>query len=131
MNQKKQEREKLKHYLQHNYNIDDETLNLFLTFYKKDITDKHTLYKKNTYKLPRLDMDFTDYNLPYEDEVSYIDDDVKLFDNLPDLEFEKEMIEDFNTFKTICIQDKMLDLYSNIKIDDFYRLFAPNYNPVF
>jgi hypothetical protein len=129
MNKQKQQRENLIKYLS-SYDIDDESLNLFLTFYKKDIKEKHTLYQSPTYKLPCIETDIYAYDLPYDDENYSYDDDVQPT-NIPDLDFEYEMRQDFESFKSICLDDNMLDLYYNIQIDDFYRLFAPNYNPVF
>lgn len=110
------------------YDIDDNSIKLFLTFYKKDIKEKHILYQSPEHKLPNIEIDIPD--LPYEDENYNYEDDIQTI-NFPDLEFENEMRTDFETFKSICLEDKMLDLYYNIQLDDFYRLFAPNYNPVF
>lgn len=130
MNKKRQEIETLKTYLLQHYDIDNDTFNLFLTFYKKDIKEKHILYKSNKYKLPCFDIESCTNDLPYDEEETNYDDD-ELIINLPDIDFEYEINQDFNTFKSLCLQDNMLDLYYNIKIDDFYRLFASNYNPVF
>jgi len=110
------------------YDVDDKSINLFLTFYKKDIKEKHFLYQSTDYKLPNVEIDIHD--LPYDEENYTYDDDIQTI-NFPDLEFENEMRKDFETFKSLCFEDNMLNLYYNIQLDDFYRLFAPNYNPVF
>jgi hypothetical protein len=129
MNKQRKQKEQLVTYLSL-YNIDIETINTFLTFYKKNIKEKHTLYESPIYKLPCIETDT--YDLPYDEEnYTYYDDDDQTINNLPDLDFENEMRQDFETFKSICLEDNMLDLYNNIQLDDFYRLFAPNYNPVF
>jgi hypothetical protein len=127
MNKQKEQRKQLVYYLS-SYDVDDESIKLFLTFYKKDIKEKHALYQSPLYKLPYIEIDIPD--LPYDDENYTYDDDIQNI-NLPNLELEDEMRNDFETFKSICLEDNMLDLYYNIQIDDFYRLFAPNYNPVF
>lgn len=127
MNKQTEQMKRIIQYLS-SYGVDDDSINLFLTFYKKDIKEKHVLYKSTEYKLPSIEIDITD--LPYDDENYTYDDEIQTI-NFPDLEFENEMRTDFEKFKSLCFEDNMLDLYYNIQLDDFYRLFASNYNPVF
>lgn len=127
MNKQKEQLKRTIEYLS-SYDVNEESIKLFLTFYKKDIKEKHILYKHPEYKLSSIEIDIPD--LPYDDENYTYDDETQSI-NFPDLEFENEMKTDFETFKSICLEDNMLDLYYNVKLDDFYRLFANNYNPVF
>lgn len=131
MNELIRKTNQIRSYLTEKYDLDKTTIKNFLAFYKKSTKEKLGLYKQDKYKVENfIDtndstyLPFDDDNLEnnFNDEVSY---------NFPDLIFENEMLHGFEQFKIQCLDDKMIDLYYNIQIDDFYRLFAPYYNPIF
>lgn len=116
-------------YLQDKYEVDDESVNLFLLFLGKSLKEKSLLYKKRDLQLENLN------ESSYESEYSSDDDENSLkravYYNTPDIEFEHEMRNDYEIFKNELRNDGQNYLYYNIFIDDFYRLFARFYNPVF
>lgn len=50
---------------------------------------------------------------------------------LPDYEYEKQMLESLEEFKTELIYDGMFELANAIKYHHFMYLFSPYYNPCF
>lgn len=131
-----------KAYLLKNYNIDIATLDTFFVFLGKSIQDKYKLYKKNKYSLKKNEITIEE-DCDYSEEESpeiFEKNEFSIFSNktenminyeFPDIEFENQMNDEFEVFKDILEQDNQYYLRNNIKIDDFYRLFAPYYNPVF
>jgi hypothetical protein len=120
-------------YLKNNFEIDDETLEYFLSLLGKSLKEQHEIYKKKSNLLK-----FNMTNLTYENYDTLSDNssdeeyiNVKPCLNFPDLDFENKMREEFQEFLIILQQDQQDFLFNNVKIDDFYRLFAPFYNPIF
>jgi hypothetical protein len=50
---------------------------------------------------------------------------------IPDYNYEKEMLDCFEEFKTELVYDGMSDLANSIKYHHFMYLFSPYYNPCF
>ena len=104
---------------------------MFLLFLNKDMLQKHELYKNKSFIL--FSNDELDYALDYSDtptsNLLKTRNPRKLY--YPDLEFETQMTKDFEDFRQILLQDQQEFLYQSVKIDDFYRLFAPYYQPMF
>lgn len=121
-------------YLKTNFEIDDETLDYFLLFLGKSLKEQHEIYKKKSTLLK-----FNMINLTLDNNYDTLSDhssdeeyvNIKSHLNFPDLEFENTMREEFKDFLNILQQDKQDFLFNNVKLDDFYRLFAPHYNPIF
>ena len=121
-------------YLKTNFDINDETLDYFLSLLGKSLKEQHEIYKKKSTLLK-----FNNTNLTQDNNYDTLSDfssdeeyvNVKPCFNFPDLEFENKMREEFQEFLIILQQDQQDFLFNNIKIDDFYRLFAPFYNPIF
>jgi hypothetical protein len=116
-------------YLQDNYDVDRESVELFLKFIGKSLHEKIMLYKNYDVRIYRFSDSLFDSEFSSEEET-----DIKKkaeYYNLPDIEFENEMREEFQMFREKLLEDGQSYLYFNTFIDDFYRLFARYYNPVF
>ena len=121
----------IKSYLQEYFDLDQKVIDMFLLFLNKDMLQKHELYKNKSFIL--FSNDELDYALDYSDtptsNLLKTRNPRKLY--YPDLEFETQMTKDFEDFRQILLQDQQEFLYQSVKIDDFYRLFAPYYQPMF
>jgi len=116
-------------YLQDNFDVDNESVELFLKFLGKSLHEKNSLYKNYDMKLYRFSDSLFESEFSSEEET-----DVKKkseYYNLPDIDFENQMMEEFKMFKEKLLEDGQSYLYFNTFLDDFYRLFARCYNPVF
>ncbi len=116
-------------YLQDNFDVDNESVKLFLKFLGKSLHEKISLYKNYDIKLYRFSDSLFESEFSSEEET-----DMKKkaeYYNLPDMDFENQMMEEFKMFKEKLLEDGQSYLYFNTFLDDFYRLFAIYYNPVF
>jgi len=116
-------------YLQNNFDVDDDSIELFLKFLGKSLHEKISLYKYHNIRLYRFSDNLFESEFSSEEET-----DVKKkseYYNLPDMEFENQMMEEFKIFKGKLLEDGQSYLYYNTFLDDFYRLFARYYNPIF
>lgn len=120
-------------YLVNNYDISKDQISLFIKVLGKSLDEKLVFYAKEKYKLHPFEM--KDDDLCVESDISDNDSDIKLrnIENIyfPDLIFEEEMREQFQRFCDILNEDNQTYIREHITIDDFYLLFAPNYNPIF
>ena len=120
----------IKNYLLDRFVVDKDCVDNFLLFFNKNTKEKHALYKNFTspYSNDELEnsIDFSDspntnlLKTKFSSKCYY-----------PDLNFEKQMEEEFKYFRDILLQDGQHHLHQSIEIDDFYRLFAPFYHPMF
>jgi hypothetical protein len=123
----------IREYLKNNFDVEDANISLFLLFLGKDLQTKIKLEQsfnnspneEGLYNLCYSESDFS------ENETYIRTKKIKSNTYFPDLEYEEEMRRQFNTFCDILEQDKQDFIREHIKIDDFYRLFDPEYKPVF
>ncbi len=120
----------IKNYLINNFDVNENIVANFQLFLNKDIKQKQKLYTKiiSPYTNDELEnsIDFSDAS-----NSNFLRTRNPSRCYYPDLNFEKQMKEDFEDFCNILLQDGQHFLYQSIKIDDFYRLFAPFYHPIF
>ncbi len=126
----KQTVQDIKNYLVDRFDVDKDCVDNFVFFINKDIKEKHELYKNITspYTNDELEnsMDFSDSS-----NTNLLKTKFSSRCYYPDLNFEEQMEQEFQDFLDILLQDGQQYLQQCIKIDDFYRLFAPFYHPMF
>jgi hypothetical protein len=123
----------IREYLKNNFDVENTNISLFLLFLGKDLQTKIKLgqsfnnssNEEGLYNLCYSESDFS------ENENYIRTKKIKSNVYFPDLEYEEEMRRQFNIFCDILEQDKQDFIREHIKIDDFYRLFDPEYKPVF
>ena len=123
----------IREYLKNNFDVENANISLFLLFLGKDLITKRKLEQlfdnspneEGLYNLCYSESDFS------ENETYIRTKKIKSNTYFPDLEYEEEMRRQFNIFCDILEQDKQDFIREHIKIDDFYRLFDPEYKPVF
>ena len=123
----------IREYLKNNFNVENANISLFLLFLGKDLQTKIKLEQscnnpsneENLYNLCYSESDFS------ENETYIRTKKIKSNIYFPDLEYEEEMRNQFNTFCDLLEQDNQSYIREHIKLDDFYRLFDPEYKPVF
>jgi hypothetical protein len=126
LHKKRNRNQNIKRYLLDNFDVQEDDVDYFLVFLGCTLNDKWKMYQelksdiKKYEKYDRIDFDQDDNNENLKNDIF-----------VPDLIFENEMRESYNTFINIIKDDNQDYLYHNCKIDDFYRLFARHYNPVF
>jgi hypothetical protein len=116
-------------YLQSNFDVDIESIELFLKFLGKNLHEKKMLYENSNIQLYKINDIFFESEFSSEEETS-IKRNSEYY-NIPDIDFENQMMEEFDIFKNKLRDDNQNYLYYNTHLDDFYRLFARFYNPVF
>lgn len=128
-----QTKNKIKNYLQLNFDIDNTTFDIFITFFNKSLHEKIELYKKQEYKIIKPQIFLEDMSDSESDSSTYSTNEYNEKKNslFPNIEFEDDMFNDYNEFLQILNNDGQDFLFNNTKIDDFYRLFANYYEPIF
>jgi hypothetical protein len=123
----------IREYLKNNFNVENSNISLFLLFLGKDLQTKIKLEQsfnnpsneENLFNLCYSESDFS------ENESYIRTKKIKSNIYFPDLEYEEEMRNQFNIFCDLLEQDNQYYIREHIKLDDFYRLFDPEYKPVF
>jgi hypothetical protein len=135
LNKNHQKRITVTEYLKTNFEVEDETINYFLLFVGKSLKETHEIYKKNPTLLKFNTTKSIIYENNYDVQSDYSSDEecerLKPIFNFPDIGFENQMRQEYKDFLNILQEDQQDFLFNNTKIDDFYRLFAPFYNPIF
>ena len=125
LNKKRNRNQNIKYYLLDNFDVQEDDVDYFLVFLGCTLDEKWKMYQELKPDIKKYEKsEKTEFE---QDENENLKNDIFV----PDLIFEKEMRESFDTFINILKDDNQDYLYHNCKIDDFYRLFARHYNPVF
>jgi hypothetical protein len=93
-------------YLKTNFEIEDETLDYFLSFIGKSLKEQHEIYKKKS-TLLRFNVNNLTHDNNYDTLSDYSSDEeyvnVKPSYNFPDIEFENTMREEFKEFLNLSL----------------------------
>lgn len=126
----------IKNYIKNTFDVDDENINNFIRNLGKNLKEKSLMNSKRkdknnnseseeSYQLCFSESDFSEHETYFRQKKNN-----KHF-YFPDLQYEDSMQQQFKMFCDILEQDNQLFIRHLVQIDDFYRLFDPNYNPVF